>query len=87
MADGNALMVHPSTGQASGNHTQLRFQVKDLDAEVRELKDKGVRFEPVDMEGYDPTTSIVSTDTFKGAWFRDLEGNLLAVSEATDGQG
>ena len=48
------------------------------------MKGKGVRFEAVDMEGYDPETSIVRMGTFRGAWFRDSEGNLIAVGEGVN---
>ncbi len=82
VGDGNEFLVFPSSGRPSGNHTQLTFRVDDLDREVRELKERGVRFETVDMEGYDPDTSIVRMGTFRGAWFRDPEGNLIAVGEA-----
>jgi predicted enzyme related to lactoylglutathione lyase len=81
-ADGGAFMVFPSTGKPSGDHTQLTFEVDDLEREVRDLKQKGIHFEPVEMDGYDPKTSIVATERFRGAWFHDTEGNLLAVTQA-----
>ena len=83
---GNEFLVFPSSGRSSGNHTQLMFRVDDLDREMRELKERGVRFEAVDMEGYDPDTSIVQMGTFRGAWFRDPEGNLIAVGEGVNEQ-
>lgn len=84
-ADGNTFMVFPSTGRPSGDHTQLSFQVDDLEREMQDLRSKGISFEQVEMDGYDPETSIVSTDGFRGAWFHDTEGNLLAVAEPIDG--
>ncbi|MEX1295735.1 MAG: VOC family protein [Candidatus Limnocylindrales bacterium] len=83
--EGNTFMVFPSTGAPSGDHTQLSFEVDDLEREVTDLKQKGIRFEAVAMDGYDTQTSIVTTDDFRGAWFRDTEGNLLAVAEPTAG--
>jgi catechol 2,3-dioxygenase-like lactoylglutathione lyase family enzyme len=82
--DGNGFLVFPSSGKPSGSHTQLTFRVDDLEREMRELKERGVRFEAVDMEGYDPETSIVRMGTFRGAWFRDSEGNLIAVGEGVN---
>jgi catechol 2,3-dioxygenase-like lactoylglutathione lyase family enzyme len=79
--DGNGFLLFPSAGKASGTHTQMSFRVDDLDAEVHSLKERGVRFEALDMEGFDPETSIVSMGSTRGAWFRDPEGNLLAVTE------
>jgi predicted enzyme related to lactoylglutathione lyase len=84
-AGDKGFLVFPSNGRPSGEHTQITFEVEDLEREVRELRDKGVRFEAVEMEGYDPDTTIVTTDSFRGAWFRDTEGNLLALTEWTNG--
>lgn len=81
-ADGTHFFVFPSTGRPSGTHTQLGFEVDDVDTEVRDLKGKGVTFEAVDMEGYDPSTSIVSNGPMRAAWFKDTEGNLLAIANA-----
>jgi len=81
-ADGNAFMVFSSTGKPSGDHTQLSFRVDDLEREMQDLAQRGVHFEPVDMAGYDPATSIVSGEGFRGAWFHDTEGNLLVLSES-----
>lgn len=79
-----AFLIFPSSGKPSGDHTQMTFMVADLEREVRELADSGVRFEAVEMEGYDPETSIVSMDGFRGAWFRDPEGNLLAITQPAE---
>jgi len=81
-ADGGVFMVFPSTGKPSGDHTQLTFEVDDLEREVQDLKQKGIRFEPVEIEGYDPHTPIVATEQMRRAWFHDTEGNLLAVTQS-----
>jgi catechol 2,3-dioxygenase-like lactoylglutathione lyase family enzyme len=81
-ADGGVFTVFLSSGKPSGDHTQLTFEVDDLEREVQDLKQKGIRFEPVEMEGYDPQTSIVATEGMRGAWFHDTEGNLLAVTQS-----
>lgn len=78
---GASFLLFPSSGKPSGTHTQLAFEVDDLESRVRELRERGVRFEAVDMDGYDPSTSIVSMEDFRGAWFRDPEGNLLSVGQ------
>ena len=65
--NGNEFLLFPSSGQPSGNHTQLTFRVDDLDREIRELRERGVRFEAVYVEGYDPDTSIAQMGDFRGA--------------------
>ena len=42
---GTEFVLFASSGQASGSFTQMGFSVADIDAEVRELKQRGVQFE------------------------------------------
>jgi hypothetical protein len=72
-------MVFPSSGHASGTHTQIGFEVDDIEAEVRGLQERGVVFETYDMPGFDPTTSVGSLPGVRAAWFRDPDGNLLGL--------
>lgn len=78
-AGGSRFFLFPSGGSASGTHTQLGFNVSDIDSEVRDLKSRGVQFESYDFDGFDKATSIASTGPVKSAWFKDSEGNLLGI--------
>jgi len=80
-----------SAGVASGNHTQMAFEVEDLDAVVVELRNRGVVFEEVDVPGLRTVDGIATVEgnyPSKGgrgeraAWFRDSEGNLLGIGQA-----
>jgi len=75
------FLVFPSGGRASGTHTQLGFQVDDIEAEVADLKGRGVVFETYEMPGFDTATSIAAFPGGRSAWFRDPDGNLLGVVE------
>jgi catechol 2,3-dioxygenase-like lactoylglutathione lyase family enzyme len=75
------FLVFPSTGKASGDHTQMGFEVDDVQAAVTWLRDRGVVFEEYDMPGFRSVDGIVEMEGEKGAWFRDSEGNLVAVGE------
>jgi catechol 2,3-dioxygenase-like lactoylglutathione lyase family enzyme len=77
--DGTTFIVFPSSGRAAGTHTQMGFTVPDIEAEVRELKERGVTFETYDMPGFDATTSIASPPGLRTAWFKDPDGNLLGL--------
>ena len=79
-----------STGRASGEHTQMGFEVPDIEAAVAELKARGVVFEDVDAPGFHTRGGIADIDGNypsknasgeRGAWFRDSEGNLLGVGQ------
>jgi catechol 2,3-dioxygenase-like lactoylglutathione lyase family enzyme len=77
--EGTQLLVFPSSGKASGSHTQLGFRVEDVEAEVADLRRRGATFETYDFPGFDPETSIASFPLSRSAWFRDTEGNLLGI--------
>ena len=80
MVGETGFLVFPSTGKASGNHTQLALDVEDLDEAVRELKRAGVKLEEYDLPNFKSRDGIVEMpDGTKGAWFKDTEGNLIGV--------
>jgi catechol 2,3-dioxygenase-like lactoylglutathione lyase family enzyme len=79
-----------STGAASGSHTQMAFEVDDLQAVVSELRRRGVVFEEVDVPGFRTVDGIAEIEGNypsagvgeRAAWFRDSEGNLLGIGQA-----
>jgi predicted enzyme related to lactoylglutathione lyase len=78
------FMVFPSMGKASGNHTQMAFDVDDVEEAVRQLKRAGVEPEEYDMPGFTSRDGIVERpDGEKGAWFKDSEGNLIGLGVLT----
>ena len=77
--DGTRFLLYPSGGEASGTHTQMGFVVADVEAEVRDLEERGVRFEEYDLPGFDKATGIAKMGDTAGAWFKDSEGNLLGI--------
>lgn len=82
--EGTAFGVFVSQGKASGDHTQMSFVCADIEAEVADLRSRGVHLESFDMPGATGQDGIYELDGERGAWFRDPEGNLLAVAEMTD---
>jgi hypothetical protein len=52
-----------------------------VQAEVIELKSRGVKFEDYNMPGMNMANSIATAACAKTAWFKDTEGNILAVSQ------
>ncbi|MBB6036984.1 VOC family protein [Phytomonospora endophytica] len=81
---GTKVCLFPSTGRASGDHTQVSFDVEDLEAEVNGLKANGVEFEDYDLPGFTTRNSIFTEGDAKAAWLHDSEGNMICLSE---GQG
>jgi len=79
-----------SAGRSSGEHTQVAFEVDDLDATVRELRDRGLEFEDVDVPGLETDNGIAEVEGNypstgasgeRAVWFRDSEGNLLGIGQ------
>jgi len=81
--------VFQSAGRASGDHTQIAFEVDDIESVVAELRRRGVVFEEVDVPGLRTVDGIADIEGNypskgvgeRGAWFRDSEGNLLGVGQ------
>ena len=76
---GTRFFLFPSHGAASGTHTQMGWRVDDIEAEVRDLTQRGVQFEEYDFPGFDKDTRIAHAGPVRSAWFRDSEGNLLGI--------
>ncbi|MFC1871638.1 VOC family protein, partial [Chloroflexota bacterium] len=64
------------------DHTVASFSVTDVETEVRELKEKGVKFEDLDIPsmGLKTVQGIATMGGMKAAWFKDTEGNILGVT-------
>jgi catechol 2,3-dioxygenase-like lactoylglutathione lyase family enzyme len=77
--EGSLLFVYPSQGAAGGTHTQAGWLTSDIEAEVADLKARGVVFEEYDIPGLKTVESIATMGPDKTAWFKDSEGNLLVL--------
>lgn len=78
---GTRLYIY-QRGATKADHTVAEFTVGDVEAEVKALKGKGVKFEEYDIPsmGIKTVNSIATMNGYKGAWFKDTEGNVLAIS-------
>jgi len=78
-----------SAGAASGTHTQMAWEVEDIEVAVAELRRRGVVIEEVDVLGMRTVNGIAEVEGNypsvgigeRGAWFRDSEGNLLGIGQ------
>ena len=81
LGEGDRFLLFPSSGQSNGSHTQFGWQVDDLENVVSQLRSNGLVFEEYDMPGFKTENGIAVIDGEKGAWFKDSEGNLLAIGQ------
>jgi len=79
LAGGTGFGVFPSSGKPSGTHTQLAIEVEDVVEAVKDLQAKGVEFEEYDTPGLKTVNGIADLGGTKVAWFKDSEGNMIAV--------
>jgi catechol 2,3-dioxygenase-like lactoylglutathione lyase family enzyme len=80
-----------SAGAPSGAHTQMAWEVDDIEATVAELRRRGVVFEEYDLPGLETVDGIAEIEGNypsrggvgeRAAWFRDSEGNVLGIGQA-----
>ena len=62
-------------------HPALGWDVADIAAAVRALREKGVTFPIYDGMGQDADGIWTAPDGTKVAWFADTEGNVLSLSQ------
>jgi catechol 2,3-dioxygenase-like lactoylglutathione lyase family enzyme len=83
------FVLFESAGEPSGTHTQMGWEVADIEAVVAALKARGVVFEEYDLPGLKTANGIAEIAGNypskgvgeKGAWFKDSEGNLLGIGQ------
>ena len=78
---GSWVFMYPSPGAGTSKASTAFWAVDDVVAEVAALKARGVVFEEYDMPGIKMVNSIATAGGAKTAWFKDSEGNILAVSQ------
>jgi catechol 2,3-dioxygenase-like lactoylglutathione lyase family enzyme len=80
-AGDSKLLVYRSQYAGTNKATAAGFVVgDDMDAEVRALKEKGVRFEHYDLPGLTLQGDVHVAGDMKAAWFKDPDGNILSMT-------
>jgi predicted enzyme related to lactoylglutathione lyase len=77
-----ACFMYPTPNAGTSKASQAFWQVDDVEREVAELKARGVQFEEYDAPGMKTKDSISTAGGAKSAWFKDSEGNILAVIQS-----
>jgi len=78
---GARFLLFPSQTPSSGNHSQMTWLTDDIEADVAALQARGVVFEEYDLPDLKTVNGVATIGESKGAWFKDSEGNLLALGE------
>jgi catechol 2,3-dioxygenase-like lactoylglutathione lyase family enzyme len=80
--DKTACFLYPTPNAGTSQASQAFWQVADVEREVAELKARGVEFENYDMPGDKSASGVVTAGGAKAAWFKDTEGNILAIIQS-----
>jgi catechol 2,3-dioxygenase-like lactoylglutathione lyase family enzyme len=79
--NGTMLRVQKVEELLPARHTVLGWEVHDIHAEVEVLTKRGVRFERFDGLAQDELGIWTSPVGAKVAWFKDPDGNTLALTQ------
>jgi catechol 2,3-dioxygenase-like lactoylglutathione lyase family enzyme len=77
-----ACFLYPTPNAGTSRASQAFWQVDDVDREMAELKSRGVEFEDYGMPGEKSPSGAVTAGGAKAAWFKDTEGNILAIIQS-----
>jgi catechol 2,3-dioxygenase-like lactoylglutathione lyase family enzyme len=78
----SVLQLYPTGSAGTAQHTLGGWVVDDLEATVADLRGRGVVFEEYDFPGLRTVDGIARLgEVERAAWFKDSEGNILAISQ------
>ena len=74
------LYLTPNAG--TNRASQAFWEVEDVEAEVAALRARGIEFENYDYPGLKTVNGVATGGGAKSAWFKDTEGNILALIQS-----
>ena len=75
----STVLVYKSQFAGTNKATSITWIVDDVEGTVKDLKGKGVAFEHYDFPGMTRKGDVHIAGKSKAAWFKDPDGNILAV--------
>ncbi|HEX2030776.1 MAG TPA: VOC family protein [Actinomycetota bacterium] len=79
---GSTFTLYPSAAAGTAEQTVLGWLTPDIEAEVPDLRARGVRFESYDLPGLKTDENgIADIGPDRVAWFKDSEGNVLGIGQ------
>ena len=82
-----ACFLYPTPNAGTSKASQAFWQVDDVEREMAALKARGVVFEEYDEPGMKTVNGILDEGGAKAAWFKDSEGNTMAIVQDVRGRG
>jgi predicted enzyme related to lactoylglutathione lyase len=75
----STVLVYKSQFAGTNKATSVTWIVDDVEGTVKDLKARGIAFEHYDFPGMTRKGDVHIAGKSKAAWFKDPEGNTLAV--------
>jgi predicted enzyme related to lactoylglutathione lyase len=75
----SSFLLYPTQFAGTAQHTLAGWQTDAIEKEMEELRKRGVKFEEYDYPGLKTVNGIATIGSGKSAWFKDSEGNILAI--------
>lgn len=75
--NGTSFLLYETENAGTAKNTQMGWGTDNLEAEMEDLRGRGVTFEEYDFPGLKTENGIATTPGGKAAWFTDTEGNIL----------
>lgn len=80
-----ACFLYPTPNAGTSKASQAFWQVEDVEREVQELRARGVKFEDYDLPGMKTRDGILEAGGARTAWFKDPDGNIMAIVQDLHG--
>ena len=81
-AGNSTIEVYKSEFAGTNKATAMTWALGDnFQKEVKNLTDKGIKFEHYDLPETKLEGDVHVTDGFKAAWFKDPDGNILCIHD------
>ena len=80
--NGTTFMLYQTDNAGTAKNTQMGWDTDNIEAEMEELRGRGVTFEEYDFPGRKTENGIATNAIGKAAWFLDTEGNILNIFQS-----
>lgn len=83
-ARGTACFLYQSPNARTSRASQAFWEVEDIEREVAELRRRGIEFERYEGMPNVDANGISTEGGARAAWFKDSEGNTMALIQTLD---
>jgi catechol 2,3-dioxygenase-like lactoylglutathione lyase family enzyme len=84
LGDGTGFLLYPTPNAGKAPNTLMTFASSNVGADVEALRGRGVQFEEYDFPGLRTVNGVAKIGDREAAWFKDSEGNILALGSSPD---